>query len=838
MKVDSGQYADLFNIARVSASNPDNQPNNNEASVVTQVDTIADLSLDKIAELSSAVPGSTFSYQIVVTNNGPSNAPHVVVNDTLPAALIGVTFNASQGSCSLVGPLSLVCDLGEIPANQQAVITIVGTVNPSATGQIVNTAWISNCGCNNDPNPSNDSDTVTTPVSPRAELELYKSATPTVAAGGTITYNLQVINHGPSTATNLVITDTLPVGVTPILASLPASCGIFAGTTVKCTKASLAAGAIASFSFQVTVAANVQPGSSLENVADVVSDVPDSNPLDNTARADTSIVSIADLSVNKTGPATVVAGNQIVYNVTVANQGPSVAQDVDLKDLLPAGVSYVGGQSTQGVCVSGICQLGDVAVGQTVSMVITGTVGSDVPAGVLTNLAQVFSDSPDPDPTDNSDTAVTTVTVNADVRVDKVDMKDPVGPTESFLYQIVVANDGPSDAQNVVVTDTLGPNLTFSAASPGCSYSAGKVTCTISKLAAGQSVSYLISVIAGNVPGGTILTNSVSVTSATPDSKPSNNQDTETTLVQILPGPTTDLSITKTANPLSVYAGEQVDYLITVHNAGPQIATNVRVMDLIPFGASEISMSVSNPNYPGAYCSGGGTCYLGTLNVGATATISVQLLVRADYQANTLVNTVTVMADQANSNTANNFASAQVTVGRRADLELTKVDLTDPVIAGANILYELKVTNKGPSDANNVTIQDTVPANTVFVSASNGCSLAGNVVTCPLGKLAAGASASVLLQVTAGQGLPNGTQVSNTATVSSTTTDPVMANNTDTEPTTINQSPFNPTDLEITKTDTPDPVVAGEILKYTLVVKNNGPRPPRASLWWMPCRLA
>ncbi len=75
--------------------------------------------------------------------------------------------------------------------------------------------------------------------------------------------------------------------------------------------------------------------------------------------------------------------------------GPSVADNVDVKDQLPQGMTFVSGEITQGdgVCVSGICQLGDIGVGETVVIEITADVDSGLEAGDYTNTATVFSDS-------------------------------------------------------------------------------------------------------------------------------------------------------------------------------------------------------------------------------------------------------------------------------------------------------------------------------------------------------------------------------------------------------------------------------------------------------------
>jgi uncharacterized repeat protein (TIGR01451 family) len=827
--VDSSQRDTFLNLARVSASNPDPNPDNNQVTEDTTAEGIADLSIEKRAYPPVAVPGETLVYEIIATNLGPSDVNGVTVNDSLPAGFTVNSFSTSQGICQLNGTL-LTCDLGVVAAGESVVITVIGTVSGTATGDLVNAASVLGCvGCAEDPNPDNNTTTIVTPVTLDADLELAKWATATAIAGGRITYTLQVFNHGPSTATSLVITDTLPEGVTPVLASLPVDCGLYAGNEVRCQVASLTAGSMASFTFEVDVNNDVEPGTSLENVAVVGSSVPDSRPLNNTAVADTSIVSLADLAITKAGPATVTAGGEVVYQISVTNYGPSTAQSVDVKDLLPPGVSYVAGSASQGLCVSGICQLGDMGVDETVTIVITGAVGSDVPPGTITNMAQVFSDSTDPDDTNNQATAESTVETSADLSISKVDLKDPVAPTEGFLYQIMVINDGPSDAQDVVVTDTLDANVSFQTASPGCTHdgspAGGTVTCDAGTLPAGQGTSYLVAVTASNVEPGTILTNQAGVSSSTGDPNVANNQDSEETTVELQVGPSTDVGITKSAAPAAVLAGEQVTYTLTVYNNGPQIATEVTVFDLVPFGTTLISAAVDNPDYADEYCSAGGSCYLGTVYVGTVATVQLVLQVDPDYLGSSLSNTARVSADQPDNNPSNNIASAQVAVQQSADLSLVKTDMVESVIAGDVILYQITVVNNGPSDAQSVRVVDAVPANTVFVGGSPVCSELGGIITCELGDIPAGESAAVSIQVRLDQTVPDGTIIVNSATVSSDTPDPNTENNTDGEETTVFQSPYNPTDLSITKQDMLDPVLASGILTYTLEVANNGPAP-------------
>ncbi len=501
---------------------------------------------------------------------------------------------------------------------------------------------------------------------------------------------------------------------------------------------------------------------------------------------------------------------------------------MDVKDILPPGVTFVDGSADQGACVSGICQLGDapVNVGDPITIQITGTVGSDVLPGSLTNTTEAFSDTPDPGQYPNSDSDTFNVTILDDVTVTKVDLKDPVAPTEGLLYEIVVSNNGPSDSQNVVVSDTLDPNVTFSSASLGClhdgSPSGGVVTCSVATLPAGESRTFLIGVTVNDVDVAQVptLTNNVSAVSDT-DQTPAS--DSETTTVETPIGPVSDLSISKDDQSEPVLAGENVTYDITVTNNGPSVATNVRVLELVPAGTTALSLTASNPDADDEDCSLGGSCYLGTMQVGTVATITVVLQVNPDFQGSSLTNTASVSADQADDDPSDNIASDDTAITTEADLSIEKVDLTDPVYAGDVLLYQISISNSGPSDAQAVVVTDTVPTNTTFSGASPECSLSSGDVVCSLPSLAAGASRSFWVEVRVNEDVPDGNLISNTATVDSDTEDPIGGDNTDFTSTTVYQPDLNPTDLVISKDSSPDPVTAGENLTYNLTVTNNGP---------------
>jgi uncharacterized repeat protein (TIGR01451 family) len=253
--------------------------------------------------------------------------------------------------------------------------------------------------------------------------------------------------------------------------------------------------------------------------------------------------------------------------------------------------------------------------------------------------------------------------------------------------------------------------------------------------------------------------------------------------------PTSDLSVTKTDSPDPVAVGQELTYALTVTNNGPDDATGVMLTDSLPANVTFQSASSGCVHATGTV-----TCSLGDLANGATATVEIRVTPQSE---GTITDTASVEGDQTDLDTTDNTVSEDTTVSPipvgQADLSVTKTDSPDPVAVGQELTYTLTVTNNGPGDATGVMLTDSLPANVTFQSASSGCVHATGTVTCSLGDLANGATATVEIRVTPQS---EGT-ITDTASVEGDQTDLDTTDNTVSEDTTVQSVTPTPLGCEV-----------------------------------------
>lgn len=268
----------------------------------------------------TSVPGIMTTYTLTVRNLGPGNATGARVIDTLPGALTGVTWTCAPsgaGTCPASGAGNINA-IVNIPAGQEVVFSITGTVNPAATGTLVNQASAFSPPVINDPNLLNNLAIDTDTLSPRADLSIAISATPTpVDEDANITWTIDVNNAGESTATTVRVNFTLPA---PTLFQSAGGTGWAcsrAGSAITCTRGSLAPGAAP----PISIVANVTlEGGVLTVPVSVTTAVPDPQSANDSASLMTVVNPVNDPPLNTVPPPqTILEDSSLVFTVGTGN---------------------------------------------------------------------------------------------------------------------------------------------------------------------------------------------------------------------------------------------------------------------------------------------------------------------------------------------------------------------------------------------------------------------------------------------------------------------------------------------------------------------------------------
>jgi len=345
----------------------------------------------------------------------------------------------------------------------------------------------------------------------------------------------------------------------------------------------------------------------------------------------------------------------------------------------------------------------------------------------------------------------------------------PATPIEGvdFSYQATVLNEGPQDGTGVVVRETLPTGLKLVSATPsqGSCVGTTTITCDLGAMAdvSTASIDFAVTPVAGGT-----LNDALQVAGSQADLN-SKNDAASFTVTVLVPA---DISVSGSSSVTTAATGDKVAYTIQVANAGPGAATNVVLTDSISDGNLALSALTTSQGS----CTptpGNMTCAIGTMNSGAKVNISFALTMGPSEGVS---NGFSVSADTPDLNGDNNGLGLLVNVNP-ANLAVNQNAAPPTVFAGAQTLFTISVKNKGPAQATNVVLNDTLPAGATIgsVQASQGtCAAPANgAMSCALGTLAASASATISFGATSSAG---GTET-NFVSVSSDQVDPNGSNN-------------------------------------------------------------
>ena len=460
-------------------------------------------------------------------------------------------------------------------------------------------------------------------------------------------------------------------------------------------------------------------------------------------------------------------GERIRVEFTVINTGVAAEDSVSLEVLLPAGLTafndgpnenglVLGGGDCPGFsCESGeeiVWALGTIAAGEARTVTFWPFVGGGTADDTLLSFdAEVFDGGAG---LDDSLSAVATVETGPVFTLAVEDDADPVLPGDTLRYNITYGNPGTLPTSATTLTLPLPADTTFVSATGGGSESGGTVTWNIGALTPGESGEYQVEVTVSNSvsAGDVLVVDAASIAGSTVEAVPVAVQNDAQALTQVAAA--SPLQLVMEVNPDPVVVGERMYVNFTVANVSGVALSGITLQTRIDGVAS-----FTDAPQEGADVLGEGTCSSFTCDDGELLTWAI-----GDLAANSAVTVgywstasaqndgelIELEAWVTDSAGAEAIASQAVAVYDAQALALAIEDNVDPVVVDGIIDYTLTYSNFGLLAVSGATIEVPLPDGATFVSASDGGSESGGVVSWALGALlpATGGELQLELDVT------------------------------------------------------------------------------------------
>ena len=558
----------FINEASVSGNEYDWDLKNNNDSAGINVNPSADLAVEILVNDTNPKFNSLVKWTLRVTNNGPDEATGVVVCDLLSKDLI---YLLSTGNYDVKSGL---WNIETLESGKSVSISIVTLVNK--TGKIANDASVS--GKEYDWNLSNNYDNKSIAVDVCADLAIEKLVNDTTPKfNSLVEWTLRVTNNGPDTATGVVVCDILPEGLISIDKSFNGTwnVGKLLNNQTK----------------ELTIICLVNKTGKLVNIADIAGNEYDCNLTNNIVNKSIEVASSADLFVkkyvNNTSPDFV---EIIKWSVVVLNNGPDIATNVQVNDLLDDGLIFVKSSSTKGNydVKSGIWTIDSLAPETDETLNIYCKVNK---IGKILNFVSVNSTQYDWNESNNHDNESVNAVKIADLSVIKLINNSNPNYNDLIKWTIIVSNNGPNMATGVIVNDLLPKSVEYisSYLSKGF-YNPVNGIWDVGNLNAGEKLQ--LNIVSKIVKTGDI-TNVVNVKGNEKDSNLTNNHFKKSVHVK----PAADLSIEKSVSKQEVNINDLIEYVIEITNNGPDSAENIKVSELLNPNLKVISFESTKGNF-------------------------------------------------------------------------------------------------------------------------------------------------------------------------------------------------------------------------------------------------
>jgi uncharacterized repeat protein (TIGR01451 family) len=534
--------------------------------------------------------------------------------------------------------------------------------------------WADNSGSHgqNPDGATNNFDIVVAPTILKglADISVTQVVTNTTnlpAVGSLINYFITVSNAGPTAVTAAVLTDNFPTNVNVILA-FPTNNGVRGTYVVHNNVLTWTVGALG-----VAKAATIlvrTTAAQIGNALNVATVSPGNGVTDLFTNNNVSVNNLtiygADMNLTLTSTPAVIGygGPGVTYSMTVSNQGPVTATGVVISNTLPLGFVPTGYSLPPGVTSNTgpnpnnvSIAIGTMTNGQSVSFSLT----AQYPIGPVPNPIVFYATNTavvtgiiDPSATNNVAQAVTLVNP-PDVAVGITASPSTVTVGQQMVFRVTVANLGPVEADEVVVTNILPAYLTLTGANlPGgatMNASGNVYQFVIGTLANGQILSFTFTAVGNSLGSGIDV---ITISDSQPDPSLANNS---VALLTPVVGP--DMAVGVRGSPASVPVGQTVNYTINVTNLGPVNGTGVVVTNILQSNLALAGVSLPlgmtyTTNLPDTV-----VFNIGAMANGQVVTVGVTALATGIGKGTNLVYVADSLYD---SNPANNSAKAVTTI--------------------------------------------------------------------------------------------------------------------------------------------------------------------------------
>ena len=772
--------------------------------VVTVV-SLPQLTVSKLAASPKVNPGNNITYTITVSNLGTAGAQNVKVTDVLPAGTVFVS--ASNGGVHSNGTVTWT--IANLPIGEQEDLTLVVNAAANLTDGTVLSNIASAVSPAEPTNVTDSSPSIVTVevIAPVLNITKLPGAF-TANAGENITYTITVRNTGNAPANNLIVTDPLPANTTFVSAD---NGGTFATGLISWALGTLEAGNSINLILVVKVDPSTPVGTRIKNIATANSPGNLAGPVlsSNNPNLEVVIQNLSTLVISKAADRpTIRSGQNIIYTISVINNGPSDALGVVVNDALPAGTTFVSA-TNGGVFANGNMSwlVGTIKSGEQVSLQVTVTSSAALTDGtVISNVATAVSPS-DPAGIKTSPPSLVTIDNSSPIlEITKTPNATTITAGEEIVYTIIVSNSGNAPATNVTVTDQLPAGTTFVATGNGGTHSAGTVTWLLGTIAPGDSITLVLAVKVGeDVVSGTKIMNIAEADSPDDLNDPvvsSPDPDLEVDIVTLA-----NLSITKLSPAPQVLAGGEIVYTISVLNSGPSTARNVAITDALP--AETTFVSADNG---GVHSAGTVSWTIPTINSGQKIDLKLTVKALESLVEGQVISNIAAVTSPTDPTGTKISDPSLVTINNSledTEVTVTKKALVASASPGEMIDYEIMVTNIGGFNAKDIVVKDTLPEGLIPMEASNLGVIEDNSVTWNIPIIAPGQSLTLTISVMIT--LEEGSVV-NEVLVTGTNFEDVEAAS---PPLTVNQ-----VDLKLTKEVSATIVAKGSTFTYRLSVEN------------------